>query len=551
MHRGAQSETTDSSSGFAIFSRMQRKQHTMKSPLRLIFAIALTFGSAWTNLAPIACANNAPDRPNVLMVMCDQLNAGVLSCYGGPVSTPNIDRIADEGVRFDQAVCPTPFCSPARASIITGMYPHAHGIVTNIGRRDYPAMKSPATQEGILRSDVTTEQLLFAAGYATHHYGKWHLMDDDLPYYTDMYGEHHEYAAEMADVFTATRQRDPATWMNWYGWILPVEQTPQFLEAIRQLGDRWSGRGHAPFITRMGRLALPLAQNFDVRVADKTVERIAAADGRPFMITCSFNAPHDPNVVPSPYYEAVDPQTIELPANRYLREKRFESQWSRQVVADLGEPGLREFLRVYYAMVLMIDDQVGRLLDALQAADQLDNTVIVFTADHGDMAGGHGMVWKSTDAFYDDVAQVPLLIRYPPKLKPQHSEIAVDLTDLMPTLLEFTGQSIPDQVQGQSLVPYLTGQASPNSARQFSFCERVSAHPKHLRRLPPGTRGSFMVRGQGWKYIRYHNGDEYLYDLTADPGETKNLAEDAGHLARKQKMMDGLKAWQQRTAWPG
>lgn len=147
--------------------------------------------------------------------MCDQLNAGVLSCCGGPVSTPHNDRIANDGVRFDQAVCPTPFCSPTRASIITGLYPHAHGIVTNIGRRDYPAMKSPETQEGIQHRDVTTEQILFGTGYATHHFGKSHLMDEDLPYYNDMYGEHHEYAAGMADVFAAVRERDPATWMNW------------------------------------------------------------------------------------------------------------------------------------------------------------------------------------------------------------------------------------------------------------------------------------------------------------------------------------------------
>lgn len=523
----------------------------MKSSVRIAFTIGLTFSLVWANLGSHVFAETlAENRPNVLIVMCDQLNAGVLSCYGGPVLTPHIDRIAAEGVCFDQAVCPTPFCSPTRVSIITGLYPHTHGIVTNIGRRDYPAMKSPATQEGIQRRDVTTEQLLFAAGYTTHHYGKWHLMDEDLPYYTDMYGEHHEYAAEMSDVFAATRERDPATWMDWYGWILPVEQSPQFLHAVAQLNDRWSGRGYAPFITRMGRLTLPLAQNFDVRVADKTVERIGNAAGKPFMITCSFNAPHDPNVVPSPYYEAVDPRTIALAANQHIRERRFESQWSRQVVADLGEPGLREFLRVYYAMVQMIDGQVGKLLDALQLANQLDNTVIVFTADHGDMAGGHGMVWKSTDAFYDEVTRVPLLIRYPSKVKPHRSDLAVDLTDLMPTLLEFAGQPIPGHVQGQSLAPYLTGRASPQTAREYAFCERVAAHPEQLRRVLPGTRGSFMVRGQGWKYICYHNGDEYLYDLTTDPGETKNLAEDTAYLARKQIMIDALEAWQRRTAWP-
>ena len=124
-------------------------------------------------------------RPNVLLIMCDQLNAGVLGCYGGQVPTPNIDRIAREGVRFDNAVCPTPFCSPTRASIVTGQYPHAHGIVTNVNRRDYPAIRSPATEEGIKAADVTTEKLLHGAGYSTHHYGKWHLLDEDLPYYED------------------------------------------------------------------------------------------------------------------------------------------------------------------------------------------------------------------------------------------------------------------------------------------------------------------------------------------------------------------------------
>lgn len=514
--------------------------------------LVVSCGCPWVAPNPQrACANDASTSPNVLIIMCDQLNASVLSCYGGPVATPHIDRIAAEGVICDSAVCPTPFCSPTRASIITGLYPHTHGIVTNIGRRDYPAMKSPPTQEGIRRRDVTTERLLFEAGYETHHYGKWHLMDEDLPYYTDMYGEHHEYAAEMAEIFAAVRQRDPATWMDWYGWILPVEQSPEFLKAVERLNGRWDGRGYAPFITKMGRLALPLKRHFDVRVAEKTIEAVTRSKDRPFMITCSFNAPHDPNVVPSPYYEAFDPATIRLPANFSVRERRFETQWSRRVVADLGEPGVREFLRIYYGMVKLIDDQVGRILDSLDRSSRMDNTVIVFTADHGDMAGGHGMVWKSTDAFYDEVARVPLIIRYPRILKPQRCSLAVDLTDLMPTLLALVGHSVPEAAQGQNLVPFLTGAAPLSEARPYAFSERIAAHPKHLRKILPGTKGSFMVRGQGWKYVRYRNGDEYLYDLTNDPGETRNVIADRQYANRKAKMRAALVAWLERTAWPG
>ena len=514
--------------------------------LLLLVAGAPAFGQA-PNRAEGKSAGSA--SPNILIILCDQLNAGVLGCYGGPVATPNIDRIAREGVRFTDATCPTPFCSPTRATIITGMYPHAHGITYNVMRRDYPTVKSPPTQQGIKTSDVTTEQILHAAGYATHHYGKWHLLDDDLPYYTDMYTEHGAYAREMAETFAAVRQEDASQWMDWYGWALPVDVAPALEQAVRAARSRWGKPGHLEFVAEMGRLTLPLEQNFDVRVADKTIERIQSLSGKPSMITCSFNAPHDPNVVPSPYYEMIDPAEIRLPSNRSVREARFERSWSRQMVTGLGETGLREFLRVYYASVKLIDDQVGRILAALEQSGQLDRTVVVFTADHGDMAGGHGMAWKSNGSFYDEIVLVPLLIRYPPLFEPQASGLAVDLTDLMPTLLEIVARPVPDQAQGQSLVPYLTGRRDVADARPYSFGERVRANRENTRTRLPGAAGSFMVRGQGWKYVRYSSGDEYLYHLATDPGETENLAKRPNALPQKNRMIAALKAWQQRTGW--
>ena len=487
--------------------------------------------------------------PNVLLIMCDQLTAGVMSAYGGPVATPHIDRLAREGVRFNQAICPTPFCSPTRASIVTGMYPHAHGIVVNCRQG-----KITTGPPGITKDDVTTEKLLNEAGYVTHHYGKWHLFGDRLPYYPDMFPVDEEYLEEMKDTFAKVRQLPRSDWMDWYVWALPVAIAPPIRQAQETLKEAWKDKRFADFILKIGRLKLPLEQVYDVRVGQLTAERIRslAGQGKPFMITCSFNGPHDPNVVPSPYYDAIDPAKIRLPDNRDVRELRFENDWSRQIVTGIKEPGLREFLRIYYATIRMLDDQVGRVLAALDAAGATDDTIIVFTADHGDMAGGHGMVWKSTSAFYDEIARVPLIIRYPRKLKPQTSDLTTDLTDLMPTLLDLLGRPIPAQVQGISLVPFLTGQRDPAEGRSYAFSERVQASPQGTRKLGSGTTGSFMIRGQGWKFIRYDYGPDkqYLYHLTDDPGETRNLASDPKYAAKVKELAAELDAWLQRTGWP-
>jgi arylsulfatase A-like enzyme len=482
-------------------------------------------------------------RPNILFIICDQLSIYALSCYGGPVPTPNIDRIAESSVRFTQATCTTPYCSPTRASIITGMYPHAHGIVLNA---------NPGRQQGVGPADITTEKLLNQAGYATHHYGKWHLDGERLPYYPDMFRPGVEYKAKMDSVFAEVRSRDRTGWMDWYAWALPVDISPAFRERVDAIGDRWKNKPYADFITKMGKLKLPLEQCFDVQVADLTCDRLKALKGSdsPFMVTCSLNWPHDPNVVPSPYYEAFDPDGITLPENVHVREELFEKDWSREIVAALREPGLREFLRVYYGMVKLIDGQVGKILRALDETGKTDQTVIVFTSDHGDMMGGHGMVWKSTRAFYEEVVRVPLLISYPGKFRPRVSRRAVDSTDFMPTLLELAGHAVPQQAQGHSLVPHLRGDRESGKARKYTFSERVRPNPKGRRKVLPGTRGDFMVRGQGWKYIRYGNGQEYLYNLRQDPGEMTNLIDDPKSRSTREELTGEMDKWLKRTGWP-
>lgn len=488
------------------------------------------------------------DRQNLLLIVADQLTPGVLGCYGGPVPTPNIDRLAAAGARFTDATCPTPFCSPSRASMSTGLYPHAHGVVHNVMRRDYPAVSSPPTEEGIETDDETLGKRLDEAGYDTRHYGKWHLMDDDLPYYPDTFREHHRYAQGMAETFRDVKRRPRAEWMDWYGWALPVEVDDRYRTAVEAADHDWETTGgHGEFLAKMGRLEFEPGQTFDVQVADHAVDRLDDV-GEPFFVTASFNVPHDPNVVPSPYYERFDPDGIDLPANGDPPAERFADDWSREFVTHVGEPGVREFLRVYYGMVALLDDQVGRLLDALDARGLADETVVAFTADHGDMSGGHGMVWKSTSAFYEEVVRVPLVVRGP-GVEAAEPSFAAELTDLMPTLLDLTGGEVPAHVHGRSLAPYLRGERDPDDGPTYSFGERIEPNAERARARVQGGDDAFMVRGDGWKYARYADGDEFLYDLEADPGETTDLSDDAAYADRKAVLEDELLDWLDRTGY--
>jgi len=491
-------------------------------------------------------------QPNILIIMCDQLNASVLGCYGGVVPTPNLNRLVKKGVIFTSAICPATLCSPSRASLITGLYPHEHGIVYNVNRHEYPETTTPSTEEGIHTHDITTEKLLNSAGYETHHYGKWHLLDEDLSYYQDMFCEHlDDYTSGMSSIFQKVRKGQRGKWMKWYSWSLPIEVSPILQKAVNSVGDRWKDDPYAEFIVKMGRLDMPVEKTFDVQVAARTIATLRTLDKKPFIITCSFNYPHNPNVLPSPYYEAFAPEKIKLPSNFRQSEQRFKENWSWKIVADLGEIVVREFLRIYYGSIQLIDDQIGGILDALEATGRADETIVIFTADHGDMAGGHGMIWKTTSAFYEELVRIPLIIRYPNKIKPDESNIDIGLTDLMPTLLDLAGQPIPSFVQGHSLAPYLLGKQGPAEFPSYTFCERLTFNSAHTRTIDSTTLGSFMVRGNGWKYIRYPEGDEYLYDLINDPGEIKNLSNNPQFQNKKKELYHELNDWLVATNYSG
>ena len=214
-----------------------------------------------------------------------------------------------------------------------------------------------------------------------------------------------------------------------------------------------------------------------------------------------------------------------------------------------------------------LDDQVGRVLTALEESGQLDNTIIVFLSDHGDMAGGHGMTWKETVSFYEEVATIPMIVRYPERFKPHTNATPVSVTDVFPTLFDVLGRDPLPDVAGRSVVPYMTGEASPEEAFPYTFSVRIIANPDAEREVLPDMAGHFMVRGNGYKYMVYsQKGDhpawgkdnrfgpepmDILYHLDSDPGETVDLAQDPEHRDVKEEMNQVLHTWLEETGWKG
>ncbi|MCP5115255.1 MAG: sulfatase-like hydrolase/transferase, partial [bacterium] len=336
----------------------------------------------------------AAERPNVLLVHCDQLHHAAFGAAGNPViKTPNIDRLAREGVRFTHAVCPTPFCSPTRASQLTALYPHKHGITYNVGD----------PERGLNPDIPSTEQALHENGYEVSQFGKWHLGDKTrlAPYAGEPEMRYKRHAAEVLKDMPAPPE----------GPISRVGRPIFPVEAVRKANALYDGKG--PSNTWIGRTDVPLEHIEESWIADEAIRSLRAVAGKPFFLTVSFPAPHALWVIDDPYYSMYERSRIPLPKNRRFVEDVDRTTPAWRFGQLLGEDGLREYLGVYYGMVSMVDANLGRILDELRRLGQDRNTLIIFTADHGDMQGGHGMYDKTTFSMYEETTRIPLLLHYP------------------------------------------------------------------------------------------------------------------------------------------
>ena len=441
----------------------------------------------------------------MLFIQSDQLACRAVGYNGLPwPRTPNLDRLAHQGVAFTQAIAPAPFCSPSRASWLTGLYPHRHGITYNVGGDRAP----------LAESHPLLCNLLHSAGWLTLHRGKWHLGDRNV---LGCYREDPEPGAEGAD------RQSPEQW--------PVHCVPAVQRAQRTLDAR------GPQAMIIGRTEQPPERMEDSLTADAIIALLgqAAATNRRFFATCSLRMPHPPYLVPDPYYSLHERDAIELPP---CAHPHYEADSpARRIGRALGEQGLREYAATYHGMVSFVDWNVGRLLDALDRLGLAKRTLVVFTSDHGDMMAAHGMAGKLVLNLYEELIHVPLLMRLPGRISAgARRQTPVSSVDIMPTILDYADLAIPPGIDGRSMRSLIDGEEEPGRA---VFSERFGRIPVRA------------ARTSRYRYTWFGDGrPAELYDLDADPYELRNAGAEPALRDIKADLHARLRAWMARTGDP-
>ncbi|GAA1487549.1 sulfatase-like hydrolase/transferase [Brachybacterium sacelli] len=475
------------------------------------------------------------EQPNILLLCTDQQRFDALGAAGNPhIDTPHLDRLAAEGALFENCYVQSPVCGPSRASLMTGRYVPSHGLWAN--GVDLPAHERLFTRE------------LADAGYDAGLVGKLHLgschggrteprLDDGLR------------------VFRWAHDPYPGSSENAYHRWLAARHPDLHARALRE--------GPGAFD------ALPAEAHYSHWIAEETIGFLRhAAEGTggassPFVFLANFFDPHHGFGAPQEYLDRYDSSGLPAPVTRpgELESKPpIQAEASAESYAghargylEYSEQELAETVRAYYAMVSLLDDEVGRILAVLEETGQAENTIVVFTSDHGEMLGDHQLMLKGP-FLYEGAVRVPLIVRWPGVTEPgtRRTELA-QWVDLAPTFLEAAAAPVPRAMQGSSLLPLLRGDEDVRW-RDWALCQyRDSGHPYDSPALVT------MLRTGQWKLVVHHGEPATdrertgeLYDLAADPRELTNLWAEAGHaatrLALQETLLDVMVATEDRTA---
>ena len=474
-------------------------------------------------------------QPNILLITSDQQHWNTIGKHFPEVKTPNLDRLADQGMLFRRAYCPNPTCTPSRASILTGQYASRHGA-WSLGTK-------------LPESAPTIGASLHEAGYDTTLIGKAHfqpLMETpehtslecypvlrDLDFWRNFHGpfygfQHVELARNHADECHVGQHY--ALWMEEKG----LTNWQDYFQ------NQWGGLsfGEPANPPQIHHWNLPEEYHQNAWIAERTNARmdLAKANETPFFIWASFFDPHPPYLVPEPWDTMVDPTKITVPqaqagefdqAPPHIQEtQKTKADFSAYRETPFANHGLHSHLHdpaelakdiaVYYGMVAMLDKYVGKILDHLEAIGEADNTLVVFTSDHGHFYGHHGLIAKGP-FHYEDVIRVPFIASWPGHIEPgTETDALVSLIDLPATFLHTAGIAAEPHMQGIDQTSVLSGEAP--SVRDHVLVE--------FRHQPTAIHMKTYVEADYKITVYYQQSYGELYNLKTDPGETKNLWND-------------------------
>ena len=441
-------------------------------------------------------------RPNVLFLIADDLNND-LGAYGAPVRSPNIDKLAARGVKFDRAYSQYPLCSPSRSSFLTGRRPNATGVLTNP-----PATNpmSPHFREK-LPGAITLPQLFRTNGWFAARVGKLYHYGVPLTIGTGGLDDYPSW-----DLAINPRGRDREI----HDRIFSL-RPGQFGATVSWLADEGADAEHTD----------GMASAEAVRLLERFKR-----NGESFFLAVGFYRPHTPYVAPRRYFDLYPRDRIELPKlsdddSSRMPEAAYRSAFKEQ--DSMTDDQRRSAIQAYWASTTFMDAQVGHVLDALDRLGLANNTIVVFTSDHGYHLADHGL-WQKMSLF-ERSARVPLIIAAPgAKARGVAARGLAELVDLYPTLADLAGLKPNGPIDGVSLAPMLQDAAS--TVKDAAFTQ---------------ARNGYAVRTERWRYIEWDGGKQgaQLYDMNSDPGETTNLAADVRHAATVNGLRGRLAAYRQ------
>ncbi len=480
------------------------------------------------------------DRPNLLFVFTDEQRFDTLGCYGNDrIHTPNLDRLAADALLFERAYVTQPVCTPSRSSLMTGLWPHQTGCVEN----NIPLPEPTPCLPEMLPPDL----------YETAYMGKWHLGDEIFAQHgfstwvgiDDGYRDHY------------SENRDPEARSDYHHWLVEKGQQPNEDGVF----DRHLVAGLPEELSKPAFLAEKACSYLDER----------AADDKPFCLAINFFEPHMPFT--SCRDEQYDPGEVCLPENfsdvpneeNPLKTRMFHRAYFERGFEGIDlqtEQGWRTLISRYWGLCSLVDTHFGRILDRLESLGLDENTVIVYTSDHGDMMGSHRLVAKCVQ--FEQAVRVPLLVKVP-GLEPRRVAGPVSQIDLVPTLLDLLGAEVPSSLPGRSWAAGLRAGQDPErdvfiewNGHNNGFGDtigQVNLTPA-MRQVAPEEEGRLavsdpvrtIITADGWKLnASPYRHEHELYDLRRDPGETRNLFAQEDQSDRVADLAARIRAWQRRV----